>query len=58
MTGKPLEHLHEVDVQAQKILDQFMKEAEKNAPDKVTQQMTWVGHIEQRKNVCGRNYLQ
>ena len=49
MTGKLFEHLHEVDVQAQKILDQFIKEAEKNAPDKTTQQMAWVGHMNNAK---------
>ena len=37
--------LHDVDEQAQEILDQFIKEAEKTAPDKATQQMAWVGHM-------------
>ena len=49
MTGKLLDHLHEVDVQAQEILDQFIKEAEKTAPDKATQQMAWVGHMNNAK---------
>ena len=49
MTGKLFEHLHEVDVQAQKILEQFIREAEKNAPDKATQQMAWVGHMNNAK---------
>ena len=49
MSGKLLEHLHEVDVQAQAILDQFIKEAEKTAPDKATQQMEWVGHMNNAK---------
>ena len=49
MTGKLLDHLHEVDIQAQEILDQFIKEAEKNAPDKVTQQMAWIGHMNNAK---------
>ena len=49
MTGKLLDHLQEVDVQAQEILDQFIKEAEKTAPDKVTQQMAWVGHMNNAK---------
>ena len=49
MTGKLFEHLHEVDVQAQKILEEFIKEAEKNAPDKATQQMAWVGHMNNAK---------
>ncbi len=49
MTGKLFEHLHEVDVQAQEILDRFIKEAEKNAPDKATQQMAWVGHMNNAK---------
>ena len=45
MNGKLFEHLHEVDVQAQKILDQFIEQAEKNAPDKATQQMAWIAHM-------------
>ena len=45
MTGKLFDHLHEVDVQAQKILDQFIKQSEKNVPDKATQQMAWIGHM-------------
>ena len=49
MTGKLLDHLHEVDVQAQEILDQFIKEAEKTAPEKATQQMAWVGHMNNAK---------
>ena len=49
MTGKLFEHLHEVDVQAQKILEQFIEQAEKNAPDKATQQMAWVGHMNNAK---------
>ena len=49
MTAKLFEHLHEVDVQAQKILDQFIKEAEKTAPDKATQQMAWVVHMNNAK---------
>ena len=49
ITGKLFEHLHEVDVQAQEILDQFIKQAEKTAPDKATQQMVWVGHMNNAK---------
>ena len=49
MTGKLLDHLHDVDVQAQEILDQFIKEAERTAPDKATQQMAWVGHMNNAK---------
>ena len=49
ITGKLFEHLHEVDVQAQKILEQFIEQAEKNAPDKMTQQMAWVGHMNNAK---------
>ncbi len=49
ITGKLLDHLHEVDIQAQEILDQFIKEAEKNAPDKSAQQMAWVGHMNNAK---------
>ena len=45
MTGKLFEHLHEVDVQARKILKQFISAAEKSAPDKATHQMEWVGHF-------------
>ena len=49
MTGKLFEHLHEVDKQAQAILDQFIKEAGKTAPDKATHQMEWVGHMNNAK---------
>ena len=49
MTGKLFEHLHEVDVRAQEILERFIKEAEKTAPDKATQQMAWVGHMNNAK---------
>ena len=44
-TGNLSEHLHEVDVQARKILKQFISAAEKSAPDKATHQMEWVGHF-------------
>ncbi len=49
MTGKLLDRLHEVDVQAQEILDQFIKSAEQTAPDKATRQMEWVGHMNNAK---------
>ena len=49
MTGKLFEHLREIDEQAQKILEQFIKEAEKTAPDKATHQMEWVGHMNNAK---------
>ncbi len=49
MAGKLLDHLHDVDEQAQEILDQFIKEAEKTAPDKATHQMAWVGHMNNAK---------
>lgn len=49
MTGKLFEHLHEVDKQAQAILEQFIKEAGKTAPDKATHQMEWVGHMNNAK---------
>ncbi len=49
MTGKLNEHLHEVDEQAQAILEQFIKAAEQTAPDKATQQMEWVGHMNNAK---------
>ena len=49
MTGKLNEHLYEVDVQAEKILEQFIKSAEQTAPDKATQQMEWVGHMNNAK---------
>lgn len=49
MTGKLFEYLHEVNKQAQEILEQFIKEAEKTAPDKATQQMEWVGHMNNAK---------
>lgn len=49
MTGKLNEHLHEVDVQAEKILEQFIKAAEQIAPDKATHQMEWVGHMNNAK---------
>ena len=46
---KLFEHLHEVDEKSQEILDQFIDAAEKNAPDKATQQMAWVGHMNNAK---------
>ena len=49
MTGKLFEYLHEVDKQAQEILEQFIKEAEKTAPDKATHQMEWIGHMNNAK---------
>ena len=49
MTGKLNEHLHEVDAQAEKILEQFIKTAEQTAPDKATHQMEWVGHMNNAK---------
>lgn len=45
ISGKLHKHLHDVDVKAQKILDCFIKDAEKTAPDKATHQMEWVGHM-------------
>ena len=45
ISGKLHKHLHDVDVKAQKIMDCFIKDAEKTAPDKVTHQMEWVGHM-------------
>ena len=49
MTGKLNEHLHEDDVQAEKILEQFIKAARQTAPDKATHQMEWVGHMNNAK---------
>lgn len=45
MSGKLHEQLHEVDEQAQVILDQFIRDAEKTAPDKAAHQMEWVWHM-------------
>ena len=50
MSGKLFEHLHEVDSKAQKILDKFISEAEKTAPDKATHQMEWVGYMNNAKS--------
>ena len=49
MMGTLNEHLHEIDEQAQLILDQFIKPAEQTAPDKITHQMEWVGHMNNAK---------
>lgn len=49
ITGNLNEHLHEVDVQAQEILDQFIKSAEQTALDKEAQQMEWVRHMNNAK---------
>ncbi len=49
MSGKLLEHLREVDEQVQEILEQFIKDAEKTAPDKATHQMEWGGHMNNAK---------
>ena len=48
-TGKLFDHLHEVDVKAQKIMDCFIRDAEKTAPDKAVHQMEWVGHMNNAK---------
>lgn len=49
ITGNLNEHLHEIDVQAQEILNQFIKAAEQTAPDKDAQQMEWVRHMNSAK---------
>lgn len=49
ITGNLNEHLHEIDVQAQEILNQFIKAAEQYAPDKEAQQMEWVRHMNSAK---------
>lgn len=49
ISGKLYEHLHDIDEQAQDILNQFISEAEKNAPDKSTHQMRWVGFMNNAK---------
>ena len=49
ITGKLHSHLRDVDVKAQKILECFIKDAEKSAPDKATHQMEWVGHMNNAK---------
>ncbi len=45
ITGELNNHLHDVDVEAGKIIDQFIKSAKKNAPEKTTKQMEWVGYM-------------
>lgn len=50
ISGKLHKHLHDVDVKAQKILDCFIKDAKKTAPDKATHQMEWVGHMNSARN--------
>ena len=49
ITGNLNEHLHEIDVHAQEILNQFIKSAEQTAPDKEAHQMEWVGHMNNAK---------
>ena len=49
ITGKLHSQLRDVDVKAQKILECFIKDAEKSAPDKATHQMEWVGHMNNAK---------
>lgn len=49
ITGNLNEHLHEIDVQAHEILEQFIRAAEQTAPDKATHQMEWVGHMNNAK---------
>lgn len=50
ISGKLNEHLHEVDVQAQTILEQFIKSGEKDAPNKATEQMKWIGYMNNLKH--------
>ena len=49
VSGYNYEYLHEIDVQAQEILNQFIKAAEQTAPDKEAHQMEWVGHMNNAK---------
>ena len=56
MTGKLLEHLHEVDVKSQEFLHKFINEAEKTAPDKATYQMEWVAHMNNAK-ACAEEFI-
>ena len=58
MTGKLNEHLHEVDVQAEKILEQFIKSAEQTAPDKATHQLEWVGYMNNAKSCAEEVILE
>lgn len=58
MSGKLFEHLHEVDVKAQKILDKFISEAEKTTPDKATHQMEWVGYMNNAKSCAEEVILE
>ena len=50
ISGNLHKHLHDVDIKAQKIMDCFIKDAEKTAPDKATNQMEWVGHMNNARN--------
>ena len=50
LSGKLFEHLHEIDEKAQTILDEYIKNGEKNAPDKATKQMEWVGYMNNLKH--------
>lgn len=50
ISGKLHKHLHDVDVKAQRIMDCFIKDAEKTAPDKAKHQMEWVGHMNSAQN--------
>ena len=50
LTGKLFEHLHEIDEKAQAILDEYIMNGEKNAPDKATKQMEWVGYMNNIKH--------
>lgn len=50
LTGEINKHLCEVDEQAETILNQFITEALKTAPDKATHQMEWVGYMNNAKS--------
>ena len=49
LTGEINKHLCEIDEQADIILNQYITEALKTAPDKATHQMEWVGYMNNAK---------
>ena len=47
--GELENHLYDIDTRATDMVLDFMKHAEKNAPDKATDMMAWVGYMNNQK---------
>lgn len=48
-SGKLYEHLQDIEEQSKIILEQFINQAEKTAPDKEENQIEWIGYMNNAK---------